>query len=113
MRLATKRQNFDWTLGDGAQEIGAAYNADYLLFTYGRGTYSSGGRMALAVAAVILSQGQVQVGLGRQDVFTMLIDLKTGKVMWSGLTQAGPSADMREAQGANTLVTTIFKDAPL
>ena len=46
MRLPTRRTNKEWTLGEGVQELGAAYNADYALFVVARGSYASGARTA-------------------------------------------------------------------
>ena len=42
-----------------------------------------------------------------------LVDLKTGQVMWVNYAVAGPGADMREDAGAQSLVESLLKDAPL
>jgi hypothetical protein len=55
----------------------------------------------------------VNVPMGGQQVLTLLVDLKTGQVLWSQVASAGPGVDMREAQGAQTLIATILKEAPL
>jgi len=108
--LPTKKGSFDWTLGEGARALGSAYEADYALFVFGRGSYASGGRVAMAVGMAILGAG---VPLGGQQCFASLVDLKTGRVVWFNVAVAGPNADMRKPEGAAELVTAVLKDAPL
>ena len=110
LRLPTHRNGFDWTLGDGAQTIGQTYNADYALFTTARGTYSSSGRMAMFILAAAAG---VSIPLGQQYVFTSLIDLHTGRVVWFNVVIAGPAADMRTPEGARLLVASVLEGVPL
>ena len=110
IKLPTKKGAFDWTLGDGAKELGRAYGADYALFTYGRGSYSSGGRKALFVLGAMAG---VTVPLGGQTLFASLVDLKTGRVVWFNVAVASPNDDMRTSEGAQRLVTSLLKNAPL
>ena len=95
--LPTKSASFDWTLGEGAQALGAAYEADYALFVFGRGNYASGARVATAVG----------------QCFASLVDLKTGRVVWFNVASTGPNDDMRKPDGAAQLVQAVLKDAPL
>lgn len=108
--LPTKKGAFDWTLGEGVKELGASTGAQYALFTFGGGAYSSGGRATIAVIAAI---GGVAIPLGSQQVFASLVDLNTGRILWSNVVTASPSSDMREVTGAEVLVQTLLKDAPL
>lgn len=108
--LPTKKGSFDWTLGEGAQALGAAYQADYALFVTARGTYASGGRV---VAMIGLAALGVSVPLGNQYAMASLVDLKTGRIVWYNTALAGPNADMRQPAGAKILVTAMLKDAPL
>ncbi|MBI1187768.1 MAG: hypothetical protein GC206_10665 [Alphaproteobacteria bacterium] len=108
--LPTKEDNFDWTLGPGVQEIAAQTNAHYALFVSGNGSYASGGRVAVAVGLAILGVG---VPLGEQQVFCSLVDLQTGNVLWFNVANAGPSADMRDPEGAASLVRTLMRSSPL
>lgn len=108
--LPTKKGAFDWTVGDGAQSLGAEYEADYALFVTGGGSYASGGRVAAMIGLSLLGVG---VPLGHQQVFCSLVDLKTGRVVWFNVAQAGPNADMRDQQGAQSLVDALFKSLPL
>ncbi|MDP3854123.1 hypothetical protein [Phenylobacterium sp.] len=108
--LPTKKASFDWTLGEGAQALGTAYQADYALFVFGRGSYASGGRVAVAVGMAMLGAA---VPMGSQQCFASLVDLKTGQVVWFNVAVAGPNADMRKPEGAAALVAAVLKDAPL
>src|SRR5690606_6236013 len=69
--LPTKKSGFDWTVGAGAQEVAAAYQADYALFVTGAGSYASGGRVMTAVGLSLLGVG---VPLGQQQAFASLVD---------------------------------------
>lgn len=108
--LPTKKGAFDWTLGEGARELGQAYEADYALFTYGRGTYSSNGRKMAMIGAAALG---VSLQAGGQSMFASLVDLKTGRVVWFNTAIASPGADMRTPEGAASLTQSLLKDAPL
>lgn len=109
-KLPNKAKTFEWTIGEGAKTLGELYDADYALFTYGRGTYASGGRVA---AFLVASAFGVGIPLGSQQVFTSLVDLKTGRVIWFNVAVAGPSADMRNDEGAQSLIESVMKGAPL
>src|SRR5690606_6163626 len=85
------QQEFDWTLGEGAAAVGGAENAAYALFMFGDGTYSTSGRVAMTMAMALVGVG---LPTGGQQVFASLVELKTGRVVWSNLVVAGPN-DMR------------------
>lgn len=108
--LPTRRNNFEWTLGQGVQELGAQYNADYALFITARGSYASSGRVAAMVGLAILGVG---VPLGGQQAFASLVDLRTGNVIWFNVAQAAPSQDMRETGGAAGFADVLLRGAPL
>ncbi len=108
--LPTQRDRFEWTLGEGVQELGAAHNADYALFVGAYGTYASSGRVAMMVGLAILGVG---IPLGSQAVYASLVDLRTGNVIWFNTVIAAPDQDMRTPQGAAELVEVLMKDAPL
>jgi len=110
LKLPTKAEGFDWTIGDGAQVLREEYDADYALFVYGRGSYASAGRVATMVVASLIG---ASVPLGNQQVFASLVDLRTGRVVWFNVAVAGPGADMRDPEGARSLVASLLKDAPL
>ena len=110
-QLATKRgKRLDWTLGPGVAELRKATSADYALFTYVRDSYTSGGRVALRVAALLLLGGDI--GGGRQIGVTTLVDLRTGQVVWFNflIKQTG---DLRDEQGAAATAQRMLKGIPL
>jgi hypothetical protein len=104
------KTGFDWTLGEGTQLLAAKYSSDYALFVYGRGSYSSGGRVAMMIGAAALG---VSIPMGSQQVMASLVDLKTGKVIWFNYAIAGPNADMRSPEGAQILTDSLLKGLPL
>lgn len=108
--LPTKKDQFDWTLGEGVQELRRQTGADYAIFVFGRGSYASGGRVATSFMLAVLG---VAVPLGGQQMFVSLVDLNTGRVIWFNVVTAGPDADMRKPEGAASLAKSLFKDAPL
>jgi hypothetical protein len=108
--LPTRRDNFEWTLGEGVQELGAQYNADYALFITARGSYASSGRVATMVGLAILG---VSVPLGGQQAFASLVDLRTGNVVWFNVAVASPNQDMRDVAGATSFTQTLLRGAPL
>jgi len=87
--LATKRDGagkprLDWTLGDGVAELRTLSGADFALFTYVRDSYTSEGRAALRVLALLAGAavGQVvDIGGGQQVGVSTLVDLRTGQVV--------------------------------
>jgi PBP1b-binding outer membrane lipoprotein LpoB len=104
------KPTFDWTVGEGVNELRNKTGADYALFVNARGNYASGGRVGTMVVMSIVG---VSVPLGSQTVQMSLVDLKTGQIVWYNMALAGPSDDMRNDQGAKALVTTLLKDIPL
>lgn len=108
--LPTKKDNFDWTLGDGTKVLADTYGADYALFTYGRGSYSSGGRKAAWLVGAALG---VSIPMGAQQTFASLVDLKTGRVVWFNMAVPPAGMDMRTPGGAAELSKALLKDVPL
>jgi hypothetical protein len=108
--LPTHKHGFDWTLGEGAQALAREHDADYLLFLYARGAYSSKQRLATVVALAILGVG---LPTGGQGAFASLVDARTGKIIWFTTATAGLQADMRTQEGAEAFVRALLKDAPL
>ena len=113
MRLPSKKLpdnewRFDWSLGSGVSEIGAKYDADYLLFVFYRDYQASGGRVAFSILAAAFG---VAVGTGYEGGFASLVDLKTGDVVWFNTVAVG-SGEMRDPNGARMAVEGLFKDIP-
>jgi hypothetical protein len=108
--LPTKKGSFDWTLGEGAQVLGQTYGSDYALFVSARGSYASGGRTLAFIGMAALGVG---IPMGQQQAYASLVDLKTGRVIWFNTILAGSGIDMREPDGAKSIVGSLLKDLPL
>jgi len=108
MRLPNKEGAFDWSLGPGVAEIGEKYNADYALFSYYRDYQASGGRVAFAVLAAVAGVG---MSTGWEQGFASLVDLRTGDIVWFNVVRTS-AGELRDEQGAGTVVTNLFKDMP-
>jgi hypothetical protein len=106
--LPTKKDTFDWSLGEGVNILREDFNADYGLFVFWRDSYASAGRKAMMVGAAVLG-----VGLpgGRQVGFASLVDLRTGGIVWFNF-QARASGDLREEEAALNSVQNLLTDFP-
>ncbi len=105
--LPTK-ENFNWTLGKGADTLGQD-GADYGLFIYLRRGYGTGGRIALSVATTVLF-GAVPV-VSYQFAFASLVDLETGKIVWfNDLKQT--VGDLRKQEGAEKTIRALLTEFP-
>lgn len=109
-QLPTKTDTFDWTLGEGARTLADVYDADFALFTYASGAYSSGGRIAVVVVLAALGS---YVPTGSQTAFASLVDLRTGDIVWFNVVGEASAGDMREEDGAKGLVSQLLADIPL
>lgn len=109
LALPTKKDKFDWSLGDSVAGLRKTYNADYALFVYMRDSFASGGRVALIMVGALLGvgvQGGTQVG------FASLVDLNTGDVVWFNLL-ARQTGDLRKPDKAQEAVDHLLEDIPL
>jgi hypothetical protein len=107
--LPTKKDKFDWTLGETAVRYGQASGYDYALFLFARDSFSSGGRAAIqalgflgcAVGFCVIPGGGIQQG------FASLVDLKSGNVVWFNylVSEVG---DIRTANGADDMVNKLL-----
>jgi hypothetical protein len=108
--LPTKKNRFDWTLGEPAVAFGAQTGFDYALFLHAQDSFSSGGRVALQMAGVlgcVVGVCVIPTG-GQQVAFASLVDLKTGRVVWFNVLSSG-IGDMRDYKGAASVVNTLLK----
>lgn len=106
--LPTKVDGFDWTLGEDATQLREAYDADLALFLSSRGSFASGGRMAVTVVAAALWGGAPSLGV--RVTRMSLVDLRTGDIVWMNFTING---DPRSADGAQWIVDHMSGDIPL
>jgi hypothetical protein len=107
--LPTKKNSFDWTLGQLAVDYGKASGYDYAMFLHAEDSFSSGGRVALqAVSMLGCVVGVCYIPLGGQQVaFASLVDLKTGNVVWFNFLVSA-AGDIREPEGARQLVDNLL-----
>ena len=110
LTLPTKKEVFDWSLGESVKEVGDRYNADYALFTFARASYASGGRQAMSFLAAAAGVG---ISTGYVGGFTSLVDLKTGDVVWFNVSGGGSGVNLRSEGGSATMIKAMLKDIPL
>ncbi len=108
--LPTKKDQFDWTLGQLAVNYGASSGYDYALFLHARDSFSSGGRVALQAMSVLGCVVGVCVmpNGGIQQAFVSLVDLKTGNVVWFNYL-VSPVGDIRTPEGAAKMVDKLLE----
>jgi hypothetical protein len=107
--LPTKKDRFDWTLGEGVHALRDAKSADYALFVYAEDSFSSGGRAALKFALALLG---AHIEGGRQVAFASLVDLDSGAVVWFNVLQSGVG-DLRDPKLARQTIDTLLDSSPL
>lgn len=109
LELPTKKDRFDWTLGDSVQRLRDVYDSNYALFVFAEDSFSSGGRVALQLALSLIG---AHVQGGQQVAFASLVDLNTGSVVWFNVltSQVG---DLRDPKLAAETIDTLLESAPL
>lgn len=115
-RLGTKKEAFDWTLGNGTQRIGEFTHTDYGLFFYTLDAYGSAGRKAAQIFGAMFG---VAIIPGVHIGYAGLVDFKTGNVVWfnadpqmGGDVRTPEGADKRVGQLLNGLPGLIQQSAP-
>ena len=109
LELPTKKDRFDWTLGDSVRALREEGDVRYALFLYARDSFTSAGRAALMVAAALFG-----VGLqgGHQEAFISLVDLQTGNIVWFNFLRSG-AGDLRTIESAREAMDKLLEGAPL
>ena len=105
----TKKDVFDWSLGEEVTRLRDASGADYGLFIYIRDSYATAGRKAVIVTSALLG---VNVMAGTQAGFATLVDLRDGSVVWFNRI-ANQSGDLRTKGPAYSTVEELIEDIPL
>lgn len=109
LKLPSKGDKFEWSVGNAGNVLKENYQADYALYVNLIDHYSSGGRVALGV---VLAAAGVVLGSGLEHGTAYLIDLKTGEVVWFNYLREGDFGDIRELSGSEEAITNLFKNFP-
>ena len=108
-RLPTKRDRFDWTLGEGASRL-KALGGDYGLFFYTFDSYGSTGRKVMQVLGAVAGFGYIPSGV--HIGYAGLVDLDTGDLVWLNADVA-MGGDVRDAEGAEKRVKQLMEEFPI
>ena len=109
MKLPTKNERLDWSLGEAVKPLKARTGADYALFTWIRDSYASDERKATMIALALL--GAISFG-GEQIGYASLVDLNSGRVVWFNDLRR-MSGDMRDEKAAMETVETLLEGFPV
>lgn len=108
LKLPTKNDALNWSLGDAVKPLKDKTGADYALFIWIRDSYASAERKAAMVVMAVLGVG---IAGGAQIGYASLVDLHDGRIVWfNDLRRA--SGDLREAQPALETVEVLLKGFP-
>jgi hypothetical protein len=110
----TKKDHvFDWTLGPGTQQIGDLTGGNYALFFFARDNFASASRKAMQVAGMLgcIVGACVIVSGGQHVAYASLVESSTGNVVWFNILR-GSKGDVREADGAQSMVDAIMDSMP-
>jgi hypothetical protein len=108
MKLPTKNDRLDWSLGEAVKPLKEKTGADYALFTWIRDSYASNERKATMIALALL--GAFSTG-GEQIGYASLVDLNNGRVVWFNDLRR-MAGDLRDEKAAMETVETLFKGFP-
>jgi hypothetical protein len=112
-KLPTKKDRFDWTLGPGTQRLGEVSGSNYGLFIHVNDSFASAGRRGVQVAGALgCLVGVCIISSGGAHVYhASLVDLTTGDLVWFNSLSAF-KGDVREAEGAESMITALLETMP-
>jgi hypothetical protein len=109
LKLPTKNNMMDWSMGDSVKALKDKTGADYALFIWIRDSYATAERKAAMVMMALLRVGVVG---GAQTGYASLVDLNNGRVVWfNNLLRA--TGDLRDAASATETLDTLLKGFPV
>ncbi len=108
LKLPSKGERFDWTLGPQAASLAGDSGATHALVTEFADAYASGGRVALNVAAALFGG---PIAHGRQVAVASLVDLATGDIVWFNYA-VGMTGDLRGDGPARQAVQRLLSELP-
>ncbi len=107
--LPSKKEQFDWTMGDTIDSISERYDADYALFITVKDSYATAERAAAIAVAAILFGVALQGGI--QQGAAALVDLDTGEFAWFNQLARG-AGDIRTEKPAKETMTSLMLEFP-
>lgn len=112
-KLPTKKDRFDWSLGDGTGKLAELSGNNYALFLYARDNFASDGRKAMQAAGLLgCLVGFCVIASGGQHVaYASLVELSSGNVVWFNVLR-GSEGDVREPAGAKAMVEALMLSLP-
>lgn len=108
LKLPTKDDKLDWSMGDAVKPLRDKTGADYALFFWVRDSYATAERKA---AMILLAAAGIAIPLGIQAGYASLVDLRDGRVVWFNRVVRG-TGDLRDAKSADETVDALLKDFP-
>ncbi len=109
LSLPAKQDRFDWSMWDAVSDLHQRTGAKYALFTRVRDSYTSGGRIAMAIAMAFV--GVVAYG-GQQDIYATLVDLESGQIVWMNRVARG-HGDLRTEAAAKESIPLVLDYLPV
>ncbi len=109
LNLPTKKDKFEWTLGDSIEPLRERYDADYIVFIHLRDSFSSAGRVAANVVFALLGAG---VHGGQQTGYISLVNMETGHISWFN-SLFSKEGDLRTKEGSLQAMKKLLGPAPL
>ena len=109
MALPSKKEQFDWTMGDTIDSISERYDADYALFISVKDSYATAERAAAIAVAAILFGVALQGGI--QQGAAALVDLDSGELAWFNQLARG-AGDIRTEKPAKETMTSLMQEFP-
>ncbi len=109
-RLATKKDKFDWTLGEAVTPLRDDYDADHALFVVMQDTEPTAARTAMNVLMTYMFLS-VETS-DNQFGFAALVDLASGDLVWTNLI-ASQLGDLRDPAAAGESVSRLVQEIPL
>lgn len=108
LKLPTKNDQLDWSLGDAVKPLREQAGTDYALFVWMRDSYASNERKAAMIVMALFGVGMAG---GAQVGYASLVDLRTGQVMWFNRLHRA-NGDLREREPAEETVQSLLADFP-
>jgi hypothetical protein len=109
LALPTKKDRFDWSMGEAATVLRRSFDADYALFVYFRDSFASNGLVAFIFLGALVG---VAIPGGQQTGFASLVDLHSGEVIWFGRL-FNTAGDLRIPDSALDATKSLLTNLPL